>query len=236
MFKTAERFGVNTYVFLLAISFVTFSGFAGAQANKKPKASTEIQNPALQVSLPELRSLQAKIQAHKFLSLNFQQSIYKKLRNKTIRNQGAAYFKKPSMFHWKFHHPEKEEWIYDGTKLFHYFPDKKVAQEYSAMASKGKNLREIVSMVLDFDSLLNRYSLDSSRKEQGRVVLSLKPKQEGEITGVQLTIDNRAYYVREVKLFFEGGNNSTVQFSDPKYSELKDSFRIPEGVKISKPI
>lgn len=196
----------------------------------------ELATSELKISIPELRKMQVKLQDYKYLSLNFEQTIYKKLRNKTLKNKGEVYFKKPSSFHWKFSHDEQEEWIYDGATLLHYFPKQSYAYRYKAQASKGKNLREIVNIVLDFDSLLNRYTVESSSREMNEVFLELKPKETGEITKVQLTLDIKMNYMREVKLNFEGGNHSTFVFSNPRYIEIKDSFSLSPKIKITDPI
>src|SRR5882724_7301556 len=100
--------------FLSSILCALVSAYSwGAKVPETPKKEMTIKpatpqnnmatpNSALSINIPELRKIQAKLQEYKFLSLNFEQTIYKKLRKKTLKNQGEVYFKKPASFHWKF--------------------------------------------------------------------------------------------------------------------------------------
>lgn len=222
--------------FCLFLSASVFAEAAKIPTKEPAKATNSSQSNALKVSIPELRKLQLKLQEHKYLSMDFEQIIFKKLRKKTSKNKGEVHFRKPDSFHWKFSQADHEEWIYDGKTLFHYFPKKNIATRYKAQAAKGKNLREIVSIVLDFDSLLKRYSVVSSSQDKDLVKISLKPKDHGEISQVQLSLDTKLNYMREVKLNFEGGNHSTFAFSNPKHSEIKNTFSIPAPTKILDPM
>lgn len=185
------------------------------------------------LSLDELRKIQSQLQNYQTLSLDFNQTVYKKLRDKTLANKGDVYFKKPQSFRWSFNNPQREEWIYDGDSLLHYFPKKAYAHRYKAYAAKGKNLREIVSMVLDFDSLLQRYNVSSAFQRGKLVELSLAPKAKGEIEGVELILDLDKNFIQSVKLNFEGGNYSFFAFSNPRYVASQQGFSIPAQVKVS---
>lgn len=196
----------------------------------EPKAS-EVKRVSLKIE--DLRKIQAKLQDYRYLTLDFKQTIYKKLRDKTLSNQGEVYFKKPSSFRWVFKQSEPEEWIYDGSDLLHYFPSRGYAHRYKAQAAKGKNLKEIVSMVLDFNSLLERYKVSSSFQEGSIVNLTLDPKDRGEITQVSLILNLATNSISEVKLSFEGGNRSVFAFSNPRYNENKLGFGLPAKVKVS---
>lgn len=218
------------------VCLVLSAPICAKEKNTKAASTVETSSTKVKVSIPELRKMQMKLQDYRFLSLNFEQTVYKNLRKKTVKNNGQVYFKKPSSFHWKFSQEDKEEWIFDGTTLLNYFPSKSYAYRYKATAAIGKNLREVVSMVLDFDALLKRYDVDSSSREKKLVVLGLLPKISGEITKVQLTLDVEKNYLKEVKLDFEGGNYSIFAFSNPKRVEVKDSFSVSPKVKITDPI
>ncbi len=211
---------------LLLVLLLT-SFLAKADPNSKPTSAK------VPLKLEELRKIQAKLQDYQFLTLNFEQIIYKKLRNKTLSNKGEVYFKKPSSFRWTFHQAEPEEWVYDGSSLLHYYPAKGYAHRYKAHAAKGKNLREIVNMVLDFDSLLMRYTVSSSFQEGKIVTLTLNPKERGEITQVSLVLNLEKNLISEVKLSLEGGNQSVFAFSNPRYVQNKTGFELPAKVKIS---
>lgn len=214
--------------------FLTHSLYASEKPNHL--LNTTQTEPVLKVDLPELRKIQLKLQSYNFLSLNFEQTIFKKLRKKTLKNNGEVYFKKPDSFRWKFTKTDQEEWIYDGQTLLHYFPKSSKAYRYKSYAAKGKNLKEIVNIVLDFDSLLKRYNVTSSDRDKNIVSLSLSPKETGEITQVQLTLDVDKNFIRKIVLDFDGGNQSSFVFSTPNRQEKKDAFSLSSKVKILDPV
>ncbi len=213
----------------LSLSFIAFS--------KTEKTSVvEKSNSSLTISIDELKKMQVKLQESSFLSLNFEQEIYKKLRKKTVKNKGQVYFKKPSSFRWKFQQAEREEWIYNGHTLLHYFPKKSYAYRYKADAENGKNMKEIVNIILDFESLLRRYEVNSSSREKNQVFIGLLPKDSSEIVAIQIELNLEKNFIEKIKLNYEGGNHSLFTFSDPQRKELKESFNVPDKVKITDPI
>ncbi|MBI2603267.1 MAG: outer membrane lipoprotein carrier protein LolA [Deltaproteobacteria bacterium] len=186
------------------------------------------------VDLTELKSIQQKLQGYQDLSLKFEQSVFKQLRKRTTKNSGQAIFKKPHYFRWVFNEPEQEEWLFDGWNLIHYFPKKGYAHRYKAEATKGRSLRELVDMVLNFDKLLQKYKVTEAYKEGTRVFLSLTPNEKGDIEKVDLNLDLEKRYLTDITMHFPGGNHSTFRFSSPQFSALKqESFTLPAAVKIT---
>lgn len=229
---------IQRLLFIILCVFVSPSIFSEVQrVDRTQNLGKKVEESnSLKVSVQELRKIQKDLQSYKYLALNFQQSVYKKLRNKVIKNNGEVYFKKPSSFHWKFTKVDQEEWIYDGQTLMHFFPKKNEAYRYKAQATKGKNLREIVDIILNFDRLLERYTVFSSERKNNNVYLKLVPKERGEISQVELSLNTKANYMNEVILSFEGGNKSTFSFSNPRNKEVKSSFLLPPKIKILEPL
>lgn len=203
---------------------------------KKRESRPRRQDKEKKLTLNELKSIQEKLQNFKFLNLDFEQTVYKKMRNKTFKTRGEASFrKKPASFHWKFKDDIKEEWIYDGETLYHYFPEKNYAQRYKSGAAKGKNLREVVDMVVNFESLLKRYRVDSATQKKELVTAELFPKKKEEITRLVLKLDLEKKFIRGVKMEFDGGNYSVFVFSNPQRKQRKGDFALSHKVKITDP-
>lgn len=224
------------YFFAFIVTFMSCSLWAKAPLVEAKDNDIAKSVAKISLSVEELRKIQSQLQNYQTLSLDFNQTVYKKLRNKTLDNKGDVYFKKPQSFRWSFSNAQREEWIYDGDSLLHYFPKKGYAHRYKAYAAKGKNLREIVSMVLDFDSLLTRYNVSSAFQQGKKVELSLKPKERGEIERVEINLDLDKNFIQSVKLNFEGGNYSFFVFSNPRYLASEQGFTVPPKVKISEAI
>ncbi len=224
---------ISKHVLLLIVLSTPVFVFASSEVPTTKNTPDKQQHKKTSLTVEELRKLQGKLQDHPFLSVDFEQKIYKKLRNKTLSNKGQVYFKKPSSFRWIFSHSESEEWVYNGNDLLHYFPTKNYAHRYKPYAAKGKNLREIVNMVLDFDSLLKRYTVVSAFQDAKLVTLNLAPKERGEITEVVLGLDLEKNLISEVTLNLEGGNQSSFRFTNPRYNQGALSFELPSKVKIT---
>ncbi len=109
------------------------------------------------------------------LTVDFTQSSYKKLRNKTLTRQGNAHFSKPGMFRWNFSHEKTglEEYYFNGEKLTHFKEKEKLVNQYNTNASLARELGEVVNLVLDPKALLSRYKVKEikSSSQQTNVVL-----------------------------------------------------------------
>ncbi|MBP6219120.1 MAG: outer membrane lipoprotein carrier protein LolA [Oligoflexales bacterium] len=205
---------------------------APAQSTPTPGEAPNKNDPNLKVE--EIRQIQGKMKSYESLSVEFSQSVFKNLRKKTVTSRGEAFFKRPDRFHWRLLSPKPEEWLYDGKDLVNYFPTKKEAVRYSANAAKGRNLRELVDMVLDFNKLLDHHKLVSAVKEPGRILVELAPVDSSEMTKIELVIDEAKNFVSSIKMHFRGGNVTTLSFSSPKFDKFSEAgFKVPEGIKYS---
>ena len=127
------------------------------QVKVKDKVRQKTENKAQQ-----LRSIQEHWKKYQFLSVHFEQHVYKHLRKKTIKIQGKAFFKSPSSFRWMFLSPQNYQWIFDGKELLHFFPEKKFANRYLSGAKKVKELQLIMCKIMN-------NLLTESKKKQIRV-------------------------------------------------------------------
>ncbi len=189
-------------------------------------------NESTQIDLSEMREVQSKLSANRFLTINFEQKVYKAMRKRTRSSEGKAYFAKPNKFRWIFKKPSRKEWIYDGNQLINYLPDQKSAIRYSAKAPQAKELRQIVDMVLNLDSLLAKFDLSSAKKKGDLLSLKIVPKKRLQIEFAELNVDLKDYYISLVRLHFRGDNHTTFLFKKPSTASLSQGqFSLPEETK-----
>ena len=215
-------------------------GAAAARTDKRGSGTNTRQKPALSsiktLSSQEIKSIQEKLKAFEHLKVEFTQSTYRSLRKKTSLTKGRAYFSRPDRFRWILDGPEHDEWIFDGHHLIHFIPERKEAVSYGSGARKGKELRQIVDMVLNFENLLKTFQIRSSSRKEGIASIILAPlKKSGEIRQADLTIDLGQDFIRVLKLEFRHGNHTILEFSQAERKSIRpDTYRLPKGIRISK--
>lgn len=186
------------------------------------------------LSIEELRAIQSKMNTAQSLSVKFKQAAYKNLRGKTSHSSGYAHFLKPNMFRWVLETPKSEQWIYNGKDLYNFFPSRKEAILYGGVASKAKEIGELVDMILNFDSLQKKYEFNSITQKNNEIFISLTPKTQSDMTKAELVFDRAANYIKEIKLYFRGQNHTLFTFSDPDTKLLQTTlFQLPNEVKVS---
>ena len=182
----------------------------------------------------KVRSLQEKIKSFEHLNVVFTQKTYRSLRNKTSLSTGQAFFSKPNHFRWILETPTKTQWLYDGKTLSYFLPDKKQATTYPSQVSKGRELRNIVDMVLNFDELLKRFRILKTTQSDHVIDITLSPLSSSEIKSAELRLDTKNGFMESIKLNLGAGNHTTIEFSKPNKSSIPDStYRVPKGTKIS---
>jgi outer membrane lipoprotein-sorting protein len=96
-----------------------------------------------------INDLYQNIIHYEAMSLNFSQKTFRKLRKKTSTSSGSAYFAKPNSFVWKYHSPIKDTWIFDGKSFLSWTQGDAFALEYPQDSNKGKELRQVMNMILN---------------------------------------------------------------------------------------
>ncbi|MFK7826532.1 MAG: outer membrane lipoprotein carrier protein LolA [Oligoflexales bacterium] len=186
------------------------------------------------LSEKEVRKLQEKIKSFEHLNVAFTQKTYRSLRKKTSLSSGQAFFSKPNHFRWALETPSKTQWLYDGKTLSYFLPDKKQATTYPSQVNKGKELRNIVDMVLNFDELLKRFRILQARQNDHIIDITLSPLSTSEIKSADLKLDTKNGFMESIKLNLGAGNHTTIEFSNPRKSSIPEStYRVPKGTKIS---
>ena len=98
----------------------------------------------------------------------------------------------------------------------------------------GKELRNIVDMVLNFDELLKRFKIIKATQTDHQIDITLTPLTSRDIKSAELRLDTKQGYMESIRLHLGSGNHTTIEFSSPKKSAIPDStYQVPKGTKVS---
>ena len=201
-----------------------------------PLVHSQSHAPANQDTLqPEdLKKIQQNIQMSKYLKMDFEQTSVSGLRGHKSVRQGRAYFLSPDKFNWMLETPVKEYKIFDGVSFYDYSPESSRAIQHAPHGKQVEQLRQVVDVVMNFDSLLKNYQLISAHRNQ-LVFIKLKPLKSSDIKEISLTLDEKNATVTNVTMEMLNKNKLIHDFKNPsKTSFSLDVFKIPSNVKISK--
>lgn len=156
------------------------------------------------------------------MEVDFQQVIYKKLRNRKIKRSGKAYFSKPKFFRWNFQSKELgvEEFYYNGKILTHFRESENLVTNYRANVGLARELDEVVKLVLDPQALKSRYEITDHSSSEGFTHVSLKPKAEAasDIHKIQIKVSEKEKYVQTIKIDYMDENYTQFSFKNPKFA------------------
>jgi outer membrane lipoprotein-sorting protein len=187
-----------------------------------------------ELTVDELRAIQGKMKSTDQLSVDFTQGNYQKLRNKEVKREGHAIFQKPNKFKWVLMKPVEQAVIFDGKDVYEYNAESKSASRFSPTGSHSYELKQIVDLVLNFDSLLKRYDLIKADQDGDIVKIQLKPKQAQDITDIDLSFSVKDSLITFLKLSLKNGNALSHDFRNAQRGALAaDTFKLPKGVKIT---
>lgn len=153
------------------------------------------------------------------LSVDFSQTTYKKLRDRSTTRSGNAYFSKPGMFRWNFTSDKAglEEYYFNGETLTHFREKDKLVNHYTTNASLARELQEVVSLVLDPKALLNRYKVKEIKTEANKTLAILVPQARDttDVDSIFVKVSDVKKYVEEVQIFYIDGNYTQFTFKNP---------------------
>lgn len=190
----------------------------------------------------ELKALQQKMKSASQLSVDFTQIKTSTLRpNKPSRSSGHAVFAKPTKVRWELIKPAGETLIYDGATLYSLNTKEKIATKYGSSAEKALEINEIIGVVLDFDSMLQKYTVTQRTKDGTALLLTLKPNATSStIEKIEARIDGATASIQGVKLIFSNRdpketkrNTSEFTFSNPDRRVVPvKTFDVPKEYKV----
>lgn len=186
------------------------------------------------LSTEELRELQAKLNQRQTLSVRFTQTRTSRLRpKKPATSSGRAVFARPAKFRWEFEKPTADILLFDGRSLISFKPGEKTATRFNAEAERSREIKEVIDFVLDFDALLNRYSIKQALRDKSLIHLTLQPKSVGAISELKISIDGKSFFVTSIKMTFQNRNISEFKFLEPITKAVSaDTFSVPAGVQV----
>ena len=175
--------------------------------------------------LPQYENMFASIE---HLSVDFAQTSYKKLRNRSVLRTGNAHFSKPSMFRWNFisESGAVEEYYFNGDKLTHFSEKDKIVNHYNTNAGLAKELNEVVNLVLDPRVLLSVYKIQDTKSEGGKTKVTFVPisKESTDVEKIFVSLQDSKKFVEEVQIFYNDGNNTKFAFKNPSYGVNEKSI------------
>ena len=182
---------------------------------------------------------------HKFLlgqtaniSADFEHERFTSFRGRTKTREGTAHFAKPGSFRWSYQHKRhgEETMYFDGKTLSHYIERDNTVHHYAAGKGQlAKELGQVVDMILNPGSLLERFTATESKTSGGRHVYNLSPRLESsEIQSLTIEIPSAKRFVKGISIEYRNGNRSTYRFENIKEGPIQPStfkFRNPGKVK-----
>jgi outer membrane lipoprotein-sorting protein len=188
---------------------------------------------AKDLSLEELKKAQAKIKSFDYLDVDFDLVAYGGLRKKESKSVGHAAFSKPEKFRWQTLSPIADEWLFNGKDLINYKPTTKEAIRFNSTGATAGGLKQIIDIVMNFDSLLQRYDVKKATQAEDKIAVELTPKKSGDVASIDLTLALDKGFVSYVKIYYSNGNNSAFFFKNPKKDSIPQGFfDLPSGVKV----
>lgn len=166
------------------------------------------------------------------LSIEFQQNRFLKKRQRNANTSGKAFFAKPNQFRWILEDP-REEWIFDGTNLISLDQNGKSATRFKPDTAQGKQLLDIMELILNVKSLQEKYRVIDAKEESQGTTITLEPKIGSDINKVETTFKSGEKYVSDITLHFQNGNHTKFSFSKASFDALNsDQFKAPAGVTV----
>ena len=189
---------------------------------------------AKDLSVEELRAAQSKMKSSDALTVDFVQTKYSGLRGKSTRREGKALFVKPNLFKWMLQTPSKEFKIYDGKSFYDFSPDTATAKRYAPNGAQAQELRQVIDLVLNVDTLLKRYDLVKAEEVGDLIKIRLSPKSPGDLVGIELHFAKKEEFISYLKMDLNNKNSLIHEFKNPSRAAIPESaFGLPAGVKIT---
>jgi outer membrane lipoprotein-sorting protein len=186
------------------------------------------------LSVEELRAAQSKMKSSDALTVDFVQTKYSGLRGKSTRREGRALFVKPNLFKWMLQTPSKEFKIYDGKSFYDFSPDAATAKRYAPNGAQAQELRQVIDLVLNVDTLLKRYDLVKAEEVGDLIKIRLSPKSPGDLVGIELHFAKKEEFISYLKMDLNNKNSLIHEFKNPSRAAIPASaFALPAGVKIT---
>ncbi len=170
---------------------------------------------------------------------NFIQEATIKSINKTVKEEGTVYLKKPERMLWNYTKPSMKKLVINPRKAWLYIPDDNIV--YVQDAKKVLSSKMTIRFLTGIGSLKNDFEIafpaSNPKNIEGDYVIMLTPREyEAGIKTLLLTVDKDNFRIIECVFTDMYDNTTRLSFSDIKFNinppdELFD-FKPPSGVEI----
>lgn len=165
----------------------------------------------------DVKQIFESLKSNEMLSVSISQTIFKSRLNRTTSLTGQAAFAKPNLFLWTVATPPGEQWKSDGKNLSH----RQGVNGCEEITTLGDNpaaagVRQIVDMVLNFDSLLEQFTIAKAIKDGVTASVTMTPKRNQDLTEVRVDVDTKSQALVKLAMTYKNKNISTINFLNGK--------------------
>ncbi len=190
-----------------------------------------------------LKTLIAKIQETyektKDLKASFSQEVTMKSMNRTEKEEGVFYFKKPQKMVWDYQKPKKKKLVINPQSAWFYLPEDRVVylQDTESLLKSKLTIKFLSGLGNLQEDFQITFSRSAPVDEEGNYHLLLVPKSADIGTeSISLTIDKDSFRVRQFSFSDTYGNASRIRFRNITInSGLPDgmfTFKTPPGTEV----
>jgi len=164
----------------------------------------------------------------------FQSSYFIGLDRQEV-SRGEVEFEKPGKMNWSYTQPEPQRFVSDGRTITFFQP--KLNQASLTDFTNTFSSDVPVTFLLGLGSLKETFEAVGSCKQEGGLLVSLKPKKEdASLSSFLLLVDEKDYSPRGAKVVDLGGNETVIRLLSPKFNLRVPTshfvFEIPKGVDV----
>ncbi|MBI3794815.1 MAG: outer membrane lipoprotein carrier protein LolA [Nitrospinae bacterium] len=189
----------------------------------------------------QILKIESKFMQGKWFTAKFKQTFHNAAMGTVEVSGGTVAVEKPLKMRWEYKTPQEQTIVADGKAVYFYVPSEKraiVEQMGNVINSRspalflagGRRLEEIFVVKPPQKG-------DEIGKMDGKILLSLEPKEKGvSVSRMVLAVDAADYSVRAISLYDWAGNRSDIEFLGMEINGKIDHgqfvFKKPAGVEL----
>jgi outer membrane lipoprotein carrier protein len=179
-----------------------------------------------------------KVQARYDETRDFTATVHQELvmasGGKSMKASGTVAFKKPGKMRWSLTDGVSQVIVADGTTLWFYEPDEQ--QVLKAPFQNAFRSSTPISFLTGVGKLRDDFDVSVDAADGGSLRLRLKPRGDGDLGALVLTVDAQSYDITGAEVTDPIGNVTKLQFTDLRRNVGMgdDTFRfdVPPGVDV----
>lgn len=192
---------------------------------------------ALSAQKQSLRQVGERLQVKKGLHVTFEQRVLT-IRKKVRVTQGEGFFHPDGRFRWLIKHRGQmvRAYIYNSKTVTEYLPSEKTANVWSIDSSKTSEIGRIVTMIKAPHQLTSDYHVQEQRRTKNKLLLTLVPRERGDISNVEVVVDFTANFISNIKINYRHKRYNEFTFQNPRRKNIATEifkFTPPTGTKVN---